>query len=58
MKAPADTKTPDLVLLDPLTKAQRFRARQIEQGRRQFAFWLTEDENEKVKSLIKKMRGA
>lgn len=54
MKDPKDTKTAEL--LPTLTKAQRFRAKQIAEGRRQYAYWLTENEARILKDYIERMR--
>lgn len=54
MKDPVDNKTRDL--LQPTTKAQRFRERQIAAGYRQYAYWLTENEARIIKDYIERMR--
>lgn len=55
MKDPKDTMTPEL--LPTMTKAQRFRAKQIAAGRRQFAYWLTEKEAARIQGIIDALRG-
>lgn len=51
MRDPADSKTADLLQTEK-TKAQRFRDKQMAQGRRQFSFWLTPSQNEQVKAFV------
>jgi hypothetical protein len=55
MRDPDDTQTAEL-LPPAMTKAQRFRAKQIANGMRQYAYWLTPDEAKKVQASIKRMR--
>lgn len=51
MKDPIDTRTPDL-LAPTMTKQQRFRAKQLAAGRRQYSFWLNSMEVAAVRGFI------
>ena len=55
MKDPKDTKTAEL--LPTPTKAQRFRAKQLAAGRRQYAYWLTEKEATRIQGILDALRG-
>jgi hypothetical protein len=55
MRDPTDKKTPDM-LNENMTKAQRYRAKQLALGFRQYAYWLTEVEEPRVRMYIAKLR--
>lgn len=49
---PSPPATPDKPALNGAQRQAAFRARMQEHGRKQYAFWLTEDERAKVKALL------
>lgn len=47
---------PVALVLTSKERAQRYRQKQLDAGRKQFAYWLTQEENELVKKTIEEFR--